>query len=292
MRQAVTAATALLLTGGAPAQILPPAAKPPSTWTQYVTGALPPPAMQYLFGSGEGAAAGVQAYHTLASYAVDRARRRPRTSVILLDGADPAAPRFRPCATRRLAVVLDVDETVLLNLGAEEQDARHPGWEFDRARWRRWELSGAGHAAPVPGAAEAFAALRRAGIVIVLNSNRAADTAEGTVAALQAAGLGRFTPGEDLFLRTDSDGKDARRAQIAGRYCVIAMAGDQLGDFSDALDTGSVTQRRALAAAGPIAELWGRGWFVLPNPVYGHALRGGYADLFPPATAWKDEENR
>ena len=63
---------------------------------------------------------------------------------------------------------------------------------------------------------------------------------------------------------------------IAARYCVIAMGGDQLGDFSDLFNTiKSPAERRAATLDGPIAALWGQGWFVLPNPVYGsHEAEG------------------
>ena len=73
---------------------------------------------------------------------------------------------------------------------------------------------------------EVIAALRAANIAIIINTNRDASTAPGTVATLKAAGLGDFTPGDNLFLRQGVNGKDARRAAIAQRYCVVAMAGD------------------------------------------------------------------
>ena len=37
----------------------------------------------------------------------------------------------------------------------------------------------------------------------------------------------------------------------------------------------AVAERAAAATAGPFAALWGNGWFMLPNPVYGSGLRGG-----------------
>src|SRR3546814_2418913 len=70
--------------------------------------------------------------------------------------------------------------------------------------------------------------------IFIVNTNRTAANAKGTEDTLRAAGLGEFRHGETLFLMGDApDGasKDGRRARIAARWCVIAMGGDQLGDF-------------------------------------------------------------
>lgn len=245
-----------------------------------------PPQYQYLYGSAEAAALSRQAFRALVAYATYR--RAAGDSVVLAPGATLAAPRWQACDGKPRAAVFDADETVLLNLGVEALAARHPSAPFDPAQWARWERTGAKAVAPVPGAVEAFAALRAAGIAVVINSNRGAATAAGTVAALKAAGLGDFTPGGDLLLRDGPSGKDARRNAIAARYCVVAMAGDQLGDFSDLFAGPSAAARRALAEGEGIAAMWGNGWFVLPNPVYGSGLSGGFADVFPADKRWSD----
>ena len=76
---------------------------------------------------------------------------------------------------------------------------------------------------------------------------------------------------------------------ISENYCVIALVGDQLGDIADPFNDKalSVAERRAMTEAPAVASLWGNGWFVLPNPVYGPSIRGGFDDVFPPATQWE-----
>jgi len=142
----------------------------------------------------------------------------------------------------------------------------------------------------VPGAVDAIAALRRLGVTPVVNTNRVAASAQAAQAALAGVGLGGFRHGETLFLAGDVDGKrgkDARRQEIARRFCVIAMVGDQLGDFSDGF-RGDPPVRRTLATAPAIARLWGHGWFLLPNPVYGSGLGGGWDQVFPLDRRWID----
>ena len=254
-----------------------------------------PPGMQWLDGSGEGGATGIQTYHAFRDYVLAAARHRPRRSLVLAEGSTLAAPRFERCGRRPLAVVLDADETVLQNLGFEYDDALHPGRTYDQQRWNGWEQTGANAVLPIPGAVTALAAIRRAGVTVIFNSNRLAANAAATEAALNGAGLGPARHGATLWLQNDvapGSAKDPRRAAISARYCVIALAGDQLGDFSDLFNvrTLSVPERRRAATTGAIADLWGNGWFILSNPVYGSGLRGTIDDVFPADRRWPADQ--
>lgn len=252
----------------------------------------PPGSMQWLYGSGEAAAASIQAYHAFRDHALAAKRKRPANSVVLANGATIAAPSFVPCGRKPLAVVLDADETVLLNLGYEYDDAFNRR-SYDAARFGRWEQSGAGKVALVPGVVTALRALRAAGIAVIFNTNRSAENAAFTEGAINGVGVGPAVHGDTLFLKGDVDGKsgkDGRRALIAGKYCVVAMAGDQFGDFTDLLNDQalSVTERRRAGSSGALAGLWGNGWFMLPNPVYGPSVRGTFDDVFPADKRWTD----
>ncbi|MDR6788676.1 5'-nucleotidase (lipoprotein e(P4) family) [Sphingomonas sp. BE138] len=270
-----------------------------------------PPAMAWLYGSGEAAALSEQAYNGMVRYVrdvLDRARDRrgrlpsqrragtlPRwpASAVLMPGATAASAETVPCGTLPPAVVLDMDETAVLNLGYEYDDAQAPH-AWDQQRWERWERAGATKVGAVPGAVAAFRALRAMGVTMIVNTNRSAANADQTAQALANAGLGDFRHGETLFLKGDVDGKsgkDGRRAAIAARYCVLALAGDQLGDFADLFNPpgpAPAVGRRMLTAVGPIEARWGNGWFVLPNPVYGTGLGAGWDETFPADKRWKD----
>jgi 5'-nucleotidase (lipoprotein e(P4) family) len=254
-----------------------------------------PAGMQYLYGSGEAAALSSQAYRALAQHVRASADYRQAgidvASVVLAPGSSLANPHFVECGAKPLAIVLDVDETVLLNLGYEADEAAR-GLSYDDARWRRWEATGAGKVDPVPGAVEAISAARKAGVAVIYISNRTAANAPATARALEGAGLGTAIPGETLLLKEEGagSGKDARRARVAETHCVVALVGDQLGDFSDLFSGPDMTPaaRRAAADGVQIEPLWGAGWFVLPNPVYGSGLKGGIADVFPANRRWTD----
>lgn len=259
---------------------IPPLATAPAT---------PPAGMQYLYGSGEGAAISVQAWHALLGYVAGKVKARPTDSVVLAEGATLDAPKFAPCGDKPFAAVFDVDETVMLNTGYEYHGAK-VGQGFDAASWDKWEKTGEGAVGPVPGADHVLAALRNLGVMVIFNTNRSAANADATARAIKAAGLGEAVHGKTLYLSGDDamgSRKDGRRWTIASQYCVIALGGDQLGDFSDLFNAGqSVADRRAATMRLPIAGLWGGGWFVMPNPVYGSGLKGGFDDVFPMDKRW------
>jgi 5'-nucleotidase (lipoprotein e(P4) family) len=250
--------------------------------------------MQWLYGSGEGAASSLQAYSALRDFVLASSRSRPAESAVLAPGATLAAPAFVPCGEKPFAIVLDADETALQNLGYEYDEAAN-GREYDQARWNRWEQGGADKVLPMPGAVEALDAVRRADVTVIFISNRMASNAASTEKALAGAGLGNVRHGETLFLQGDDgagSAKDGRRAAVAARFCVVALAGDQLGDFSDLFNAKGmpVADRRRAASAPPFAGQWGHGWFILSNPVYGPSLKGRLDEIFPADRRWTDPQ--
>jgi 5'-nucleotidase (lipoprotein e(P4) family) len=247
--------------------------------------------LQWLYGSGEGAATSIQAYRTFRDFVLSTALVRPRNSVVLAENATLADPTFVSCGDRPFAVILDVDETAIQNLGYQfDRDVRGTG--FEEKSWERWEQTGTDKIAPMPGAVDAIRKIRDAGITVIFNSNRLSINAEFSARALDNVGLGPVQHRRTLWLMGDvGDGsrKDPRRTLISQTYCVIAMAGDQLGDFSD-LFRPAGPQRRMAATSAPFARLWGSGWFMLSNPVYGPALAGTRDEIFPLEIRWTDPE--
>lgn len=248
-----------------------------------------PMGQQWLYGSAEGTIVIRQTYGALVGHALAQAKTRPSASVIL----DEATGSPVPCGDKPLAVVFDADETLIWNIGPMRWFALRDG-PFDSGTWDQWEKTGAGKAVAMPGAVAAMNALRAAGITPIANTNRSATNAAGSEATLAAAGLGDFRHGETLFLMGDDatgSSKDQRRATIAARWCVVAMAGDQLGDFRNAFNKPELPplQRRALAMAAPYDGLWGNGWFLFANSVYGPSIRGGFDEIFPPETHWEPQ---
>lgn len=249
-----------------------------------------PDPMRWTYGSGEAAGASIQAWRALADFAIAAAARKPDTSVALGLPDAPGGVATTSCLGKKPAVVVDVDETVILNRGLEYWLARgnpNSGAVFDQ-----WTETGASAVAPVPGAITGIRRLRAAGIAVIYNTNRDSKGAAGTIRALEAAGVGSAVHGQDLFLLGDDalkGNKDGRRRTIAERFCVVALGGDNLGDFANTLNdpAQSVQQRRERSARGDIAQLWGNGWFMIPNAAYGFWQKGTIGDVFPPDARWE-----
>jgi 5'-nucleotidase (lipoprotein e(P4) family) len=229
-------------------------------------------------------------FHALIAYVKDKAAHRPENSVVVAPGSPMVNAKFVPCGDKPLAVVFDVDETLVLNEGFEARAAA--GEPYDQQRWNRWERTGNADVVPIPGSQHAVDELRQLHVTPVFISNRSAANAAATEAMLNALELGPAKHLDNLWLQGDDNSggkKDPRRWRVAQRYCVIAMAGDQLGDFSDRFnDPMPVAVRRQLAVHSSAGGLWGKGWFVLPNPVYGTALKGTVDEIFPAAKRWTD----
>ncbi|MEL1251576.1 HAD family acid phosphatase [Aurantiacibacter gilvus] len=231
--------------------------------------------LQFLYGSGEAAAVSLGTYRSLETHALAMAADRPEFSVIVTPEATLDAPSYVPCGDKPLAVVFDVDETVTLNTGLG----------YNQFTGGNSSLAAEHPVRAAPGAVEAIRRLEQAGITAIYNTNRTVDMAELVAGFLVSIGLDRPVMGENYFLNGMDElggNKDGRRWTIAEDWCVVAMAGDQLGDFAQILNTVEpVPARRAAAMTGPYAGNWGNGWFLLPNTAYGRALEGDVGDIFP-----------
>jgi 5'-nucleotidase (lipoprotein e(P4) family) len=170
------------------------------------------------------------------------------------------------------AVILDIDETVLDNTVYQARLIRERR-VYDNKSWGEWVM--AGQAEAVPGAREFIAAARQLGHTVFYVSNRDCSTPAptptdpcpakaATARNLVALGIDPAPDPQRMLLRgerPDWSAKTARRSFIASNYRIIAMVGDDLGDFVD-----------PKVFAGDRARLdwrFGVNWFVLPNPIYG-----------------------
>jgi predicted secreted acid phosphatase len=242
--------------------------------------------MQYLYGSGEAAALSIQAWRALIRHVAGKVLERPKESVVLAPGATLAKPVWETCGRKPMAVVLDIDETVVLNLGLQSRLATGAALTPDQRA--QWDREGGDKVVAVPGAAGAVEALRTMGVEVVFIGDRPKSTAGAAAAMIAAVGLGEAVPDKTLFLAEEGEtARDPRRAAIASLYCVLAIAGDQLGDFTDLFDAGQgPAVRRAETLFAPVNARLGAGWFLLPNPVHGTGLRGGVDDVFPQDMRW------
>lgn len=266
-----------------PGSTLPPPTPPASPPPPAV-----PPTMQYLYGSGEAAALSLQAWRAFVRHVADKALQRPKESVVLAPWATLANPVWEPCGRKPLAVILNVDETVVLNLGRAFRVAQVGA--LTEAQTAEWEREGGMQVVAVPGAVRAVDAVRTMDVAVVFVTDRDEGNAAATATMLAGIGLGEAKPDETLFsaeVGPLATRKDPRRAAIGSLYCVLAIAGSRLGDFTDLFDAAQgPAARRAETLSTPVNARFGAGWFLLPNTLAPAALRGGVDDVFPQDMRW------
>ena len=183
-------------------------------------------------------------YATFAAYAVAQskvlpAQGAPRQSVLI----DPASlidgPKPLPCGNQQLAVAIDLDP------GKAVFDLNDPP-------------------AAAPGAAEALAQIRAAGITVFWTSSLPVEQGSKLYSVLRAVGLDLDGTDRVLLARKPDETRQARRLAASRDWCFIALAGDRLSDFEEAIDFLRDPDGPIMRAMDPLR---GAGWFVTPNPI-------------------------
>ncbi len=163
----------------------------------------------------------------------------------------------------KLALVTDLDETILNNSYAEAQLLKE-GKAFNDASWKNWISKSA--ATAVPGAVEFLRYAKHLGITIFYISNRDTGDVMYTLANLKRLNLPDADTSHMLFQSTTSS-KEDRRQKVMAQYHIVMLLGDNLNDFSDVFEKKAIADR--FAETDRVQEEWGKKFIVLPNSDYG-----------------------
>lgn len=166
----------------------------------------------------------------------------------------------------KLAIVLDLDETVLDNSPYQAeyilQNFNYPaGW----AEWCRLA-----EAPALPGAVAFLENAVAHGVQVFYVSNRKDELREATKENFNKVGI-PLQAEFHLMLRTAESGKENRRLAISGKYEIIMLIGDNLSDFHQVFDAQSTERRAALADSLKVE--FGSRFIVIPNAMYGDWLQ-------------------
>jgi acid phosphatase len=187
--------------------------------------------------------------------------------------ADPAWTALPDIQSREpdlpIAVITDVDETILDNSAFTARNILADR-QYTGEAWDRW-VSGQ-DADAVPGAVRYLDWLaNQRGVTVFYVTRRKAVHEAATRGNLAKLGFPLSASKDTLLMDDERPGwgsqKNARRREIANRYRVIQMFGDNLSDFMDVPATASPEFR--LQRARDSEPMWGTRWFLIPNPIYG-----------------------
>lgn len=201
---------------------------------------------------------------------------RMRVEIALAQKEDDSLP---------LAIISDVDETLLLAndywgyLITQGKDF------FDDASWDRWIEEN--RAVASPGALEFlnFCMSNSVEIFYVTNRDQGGNTLELAIENLNAVGFPLVDTAHMRVLR-ESSNKELVQQQITEDYEVVALLGDNLNDFARRYYSTDMDQRMSLMEQDK--DRYGSDYILFPNPTDGHWIRAIFGESEPAAT----EENR
>ena len=184
-----------------------------------------------------------------------------------------------------LAIISDVDETLLLAndywgyLITQGQDF------FDDASWDRWIEEN--RAVASPGALEFlnFCVSNSVEIFYVTNRDQGETTVQLAIENLNAVGFPLVDTAHLRVLR-ESSNKELVQQQIREDYEVVALLGDNLNDFARRYYSTDIDQRMSLMEQDK--DRYGRDYILFPNPTDGHWIRAIFGESEPAGS----DENR
>ncbi len=161
------------------------------------------------------------------------------------------------------AVVLDVDETLLNNVGYE-WFLIHNNRTYESTTWKQW--SDSAKATAIPGAIDFLNAVYQQKVAIVLISNRKVEEIESTAKNLNNLGFPPI-PLKNFHFKEETSGKQFRRNSVLNNYDVLLYLGDNLDDFDAVFEDRLVSHGKAEVEKH--RQSFGDRYFILPNPMYG-----------------------
>jgi 5'-nucleotidase (lipoprotein e(P4) family) len=164
--------------------------------------------------------------------------------------------------SKTLAVVVDIDETVLDNSPFEAksilENTNYPKY------WGEWcELA---QAKAIHGAVEFLSYAESKGVEVFYITNRKEKFKTATIENLKKEGF-PFADKKHLLMRTTSSSKKERRESVGKTHKVVLIIGDNLGDFLDIFDKNNINRRFEITDS--LKNEFGKRFIILPNSMYG-----------------------
>ncbi|GAB3936371.1 5'-nucleotidase, lipoprotein e(P4) family [Larkinella terrae] len=171
--------------------------------------------------------------------------------------------RQKPVSSKPLAIITDIDESVLDNSPQQAHDLLNHQL-YTPESWKAW--TALARAKALPGAVEFFQFANQNGVQIFYISNRNADELEATIQNLKQTGFPQ-ADAQHVIMKGSSSDKEPRRLAVAEKHQVAMLIGDNLNDFDKRFYQQDATQRSALVDAHH--QDFGTRFIVLPNAIYG-----------------------
>jgi 5'-nucleotidase (lipoprotein e(P4) family) len=166
-------------------------------------------------------------------------------------------------AGKPLAIVTDIDESILDNSPQQAQDLLDHTTYTEKS-WKNWTAKGSAKA--LPGAVPFFQYAAQNGVQIFYISNRSQDELGATIQNMQTAGF-PLADAQHVLMKAESSDKEPRRLTIAQTHQIVMLVGDNLNDFDRMFYKQNADRRSQLVADHQ--TLFGTKFIILPNAIYG-----------------------
>jgi 5'-nucleotidase (lipoprotein e(P4) family) len=164
--------------------------------------------------------------------------------------------------SKKRAVVVDIDETIVNNITYEGQMIRiNKEYPYE---WGKWiDMA---EAKALPGSVEFLSYAVSKGVDVFYVTGRTMREKPATLQNLRKCGFPQVSD-DHVFVRADESSKEKRRLKISENHRTVLLMGDNLADLSAVFDRKSVAERNA--EVDNLKDEFGNRFIVLPNPVYG-----------------------
>jgi len=189
-----------------------------------------------------------------------------------------ALAKRRP-GDKPLAVISDLDDTLVLPLAYWGYLVNHNRDFFDDPEWDRWIPSN--QIVASPGAQDFLRFCQDNGVEVfyVTSRDQGERTYEYAMAQLKLLGF-PYADTAHLTVLRDSSNKQPRQDEIAKSFEPVVYLGDNLNDFRRKYYSKSVDERLKLMEED--RAQYGRKYVLFPNPTDGHWMRAIFGDSEPP----------
>lgn len=243
-------------------------------------------------------------YRALCYQAYGTAQRKFNEWAPLLEKREDGKA-YLPGSSKPAAIILDLDETVIDNIGFQAFTVR-TGAEFNPALWDAWikfQAISEGAARAVPGSVDFLNAVEEMGVTPFYITNRDLGMEDDTAKVLERVGINVEGINDRMLFRAsgkdadkqaleafkrsgqdpesaeaevvlvDEGRKEGRRLIVKEDYDVLAYFGDVYSDFHPYINSDEDPRRhfeQRQSSADDNQDKWGQTWYILPNPMYGY----------------------
>ncbi|UFH57543.1 5'-nucleotidase, lipoprotein e(P4) family [Spirosoma sp. KNUC1025] len=171
--------------------------------------------------------------------------------------------RQNPKPTKSLAIITDIDESILDNSPQQAQDLLNHT-TYSEKSWKAWTAQA--RAKPLPGAVEFFQYAVQNGVQVFYISNRSQDELPATIQNMLTAGFPQADT-RHVIMKGETADKEPRRQAVGQTHEIVMLVGDNLNDFDRMFYKQDADQRCRLVADQH--EQFGTRFIILPNAIYG-----------------------